>query len=138
MQEEWKDIKGWEGQYKISSLRPKTSGRGKYHSISLCLNGLAKDLQIHRLVAEAFIPNPEGKPCVNHKDSNGLNNYVDNLEWCTYQENNHHAFRNNCKIKSPFNNKSGKFSVGSLIFLYNTLRIENTKEFIDYLKTLNK
>ena len=94
--EEWKDVVGAEEYYQISSLgRIKNKGTGEilkpsissgYRHIELRY-GINKMVLIHRLVAEAFIPNPFGFRCVNHKDENKLNNCVDNLEWCTYQYN---------------------------------------------------
>lgn len=59
---------------------------------AVCLNG--KKYLVHRLVAERYIPNPNNLPCINHKDGNKLNNNVDNLEWCSYSENNAHALKN--------------------------------------------
>lgn len=103
MQETFKDIKGYRGLYKISNkgkvrstggiLTPTDNGKG-YLIIGLCKNGKRKNFYIHRLVAEAFIDNPEKKPVVNHKDYNTRNNDVNNLEWVTQKENIAHSINN--------------------------------------------
>ena len=102
--EEWRDIKGYEGLYKISStgkvfscknnrtLSPGLCGSG-YKKVQLCKDRKARQRMIHRLVAEAFLPNPDNKKTVNHKDGNKLNNDVSNLEWNTYSENLKHAYK---------------------------------------------
>lgn len=92
VKEIWKDVCGYEGKYVVSNLGDvkscKTNKtlipeiRTGYLSVDLCVNGQRKKRRIHRLVAQAFIPNPENLPQVNHKDQNSMNNNVENLEWC--------------------------------------------------------
>ena len=100
-----KYVKGYEGRYIVTSTgqifslkngkkcsRALVMDKGGYLVVSLWANNSAKQCKVHRLVAEAFIPNPEQKRCVNHKDGNKQNNNVENLEWVTHGENKHHAF----------------------------------------------
>lgn len=100
--EVWKDIEGYEGRYQISDQgRVKSLTTGSILKTFLCGSGypeivLTKHRKrqpklIHRLVAEAFIPNPESKREVNHKDGNKHNNDVSNLEWVTPSENQRHS-----------------------------------------------
>lgn len=70
-----------------SHVRSKT----KYKMVTLFDDGKSVNVEVHRLVATAFIPNTDGKACVNHKDGNGFNNNVENLEWCTFAENARHS-----------------------------------------------
>ena len=74
---------------------------GKYLGISLFNKPVSRRFYIHRLVAEAFIPNPEDKPCVNHKNRNKFDNRVENLEWVTYQENSIHLVNSESYVKPP-------------------------------------
>lgn len=108
MKEIWKDIKGYENKYQISNLgrvkaldyrRTKkekildSRNNKGYKAIALWNNGKRRVFLIHRLVANAFIPNPNKFPQINHKDENKLNNSVDNLEWCTQFYNNIYGTR---------------------------------------------
>lgn len=70
-----------------------------YMYVSLMINGKAHQRRVHRLVALAFIPNPENKSDVNHIDGNKANNCVSNLEWCTASENLHHAYETGLREK---------------------------------------
>ena len=106
MKEIWKDIKDYEGHYQVSNLsrvksikfgkerilKPVTDRHG-YLIVGLWQNNKHKTYKVHRLVAEAFLPNPDNLPQVNHKDENKLNNNVDNLEWCTNDYNYHYGTR---------------------------------------------
>ena len=74
--------------------------KNRYEYIIISENGVRKHFAVHRLVANAYIPNPSKFPEVNHKDSNPHNNCVDNLEWCTRKENLLHSY----KTLSPVRN----------------------------------
>lgn len=76
-----------------------------YKQIALIKDGKKKTIKIHRLVAQTFIPNPENKPQVNHKDGNKKNNSVSNLEWCTAKENIRHAVKTGLKNDRKANNE---------------------------------
>ena len=108
-QEQWKPIQEFNGEYEVSNLgrvrsmkryygmvgriMPQTIQRKGYYAVTFHMNNKAYCRKVHRLVIEAFTPNPDSLPCINHIDGNKLNNHVSNLEWCTYQENMQHAVR---------------------------------------------
>jgi hypothetical protein len=110
--EEWKDVKGYEGYYKVSNYgnvmsiervidkfhhvkekKMKPFINNGYYKVSLFCDKKRKDMFIHRLVAQAFLNNFGDLPFVNHIDGNKLNNNVANLEWCTASENIKHAYK---------------------------------------------
>ena len=97
--EQWKDVPGWEDRYMVSNtgkvwskctnkIRKTDFTPDGYEVIMLARDGKQYGTFVHRLVAKAFLPNPNNLPIVNHKDENPRNNHVDNLEWCTYSYNN--------------------------------------------------
>lgn len=127
MEEIWKDVVGYEGLYQVSNLgRVKSlykkngailkaypNGFG-YLIVSLFVNGNSKKHKVHRLVANAFIPNIHNLPCVNHKDENKTNNFVfvntdgsidyekSNLEWCTYKYNTNYGNAQDRRVVTMF------------------------------------
>lgn len=107
-----KSLKAWNGRYQIYSKREKILKSSKtkagYLLIRLSLDNKGSTYLIHRLVAQAFVLNPLVKPCVNHKDGNKLNNYWWNLNWCTYSENEKHAYRIGLKTRKGEYNTMAK------------------------------
>ena len=122
-EEIWCPIKGYEGLYEVSDQgRVKSLKFGKerilksvrdkdgYLLVCLCKNREKKMCKIHRLVAQAFIQNPDNLQEVNHKDENKTNNYVQNLEWCDQKYNINYGTRNDrCSKPVLQYTKSGKF-----------------------------
>lgn len=96
----WKPIEGFEGLYEISNFGQVRNNKGEilkhgikrtnctcYKNVRLWKDGKYHNKYVHRLIAEAFIPNPENLPFINHKDEDGTNNLIENLEWCTREYN---------------------------------------------------
>jgi hypothetical protein len=122
--EEWRDVVGWEGLYYISSfgrvfcakqsthkptiIKPYLVRQRKktYQAVKLNLAPIREQWFVHRLVASAFIPNPESYDCIDHIDGNELNNHVSNLRWCTRSMNN----RNPIAIQRESNSHMGKMN----------------------------
>jgi len=125
----WKEIQGYEGLYSVNESGEilsharsfiglnkrlynicekklkQATGKHGYKSVTLC-NDKKKNWRVHRLVAIAFIPNIENKPCINHKNGIKTDNRVKNLEWCTVSENTKHAFTTLGRV-NPMQGKSG-------------------------------
>lgn len=112
MLEEWKDIEGFEGLYQVSNtgkvksltrykkeIKPELH-KGEYFRVGLSNKGKKIHKFVARLVAKAFVANPDNKPCVNHIDGDRQNNNHWNLEWMTHSENNQHAYDNGLRVIS--------------------------------------
>ena len=123
MTEIWHDIEGYEGLYQISNkgrvkslyngseriLKPRDNGRG-YLRVNLRKENTSKYIRVHRLVARAFIPNPDNLPEINHRDENKKNNCVENLEWCDRVYNVNYGTRNERISRKILQySKSGEF-----------------------------
>lgn len=136
----WKDIKGYESLYQVSSygrvkslitnkIRKEDTNNWGYKKVTLHKDGKSKSFFIHRLVATHFIKNPNKYSEVNHKDGDKSNNHISNLEWCTRSHNMKHAIENEL-ITPPTNYKNGKWLNGRDIKC--TLINNETGEVIEF------
>jgi hypothetical protein len=124
MNEIWKDVVGYEGLYQVSNIgsimrvkrniltkdnkiktlktlimkQALSNNEYPYKTCILTKNKTSSSFLVHRLVAQAFIPNPNNKPCINHKNGIKTDNRTNNLEWCTHKENSQHAFKTELMI----------------------------------------
>ena len=119
MVEIWKDVVGYEGLYKVSNLgnvmsfkhkkpkllKPRKDSKGYLQILLSNHNKSIKNFLIHRLVAQAFLPNPNNYPVINHKDENKTNNRVSNLEFCTQQYNTTYGTAQERRAKKLTNRK---------------------------------
>lgn len=141
----WKEVVGWEGQYYVSSygrvisvkpkssygslleLHPYTVRNKTYFTVYLRNKNRRKHGTVHRMVAEAFIPNPNQYPCVDHIDGDSTNNEVSNLKWCTYSANNNNPITlkrlaiANTGIMGGVSKKVVQLKDGKIVRTYNSV-----------------
>ena len=141
--EQWKDIPGFEGKYQISSygcvkyVGTRLSSNGTRERLIKAFpnqhgylmvaprnnNGDRHNVSIHKTVARLFVPNPESKPCVNHRNGIKTDNRIENLEWCTIAENNRHALDNG--LNKPVGRRRPVISLdknGQIVGAYSSTR----------------
>ena len=144
MKEIWKDIEGYEGLYQICTMGRVRSVRNNvilkskierngYERVILSTNNIPKGYFIHRLVANAFIPNPDNLPQVNHKDENKANNRVDNLEWCDGKYNINYGTGTR---RRQLANTNGKLSKPVLQYTLEGIFIKEWKSTMDVQRNL--
>ena len=143
----WKDVIGYEGLYQVSNLgrvkRIKHTTKKLFFSerivnqyvnmngymmAPLSKDGKDKHKAVHRLVAQAFIPNPDNLPFVNHKDENPLNNHIDNLEWCTVKYNSNYGNSKTRMIESRKSNPNYRQSLTQGQITRNKLRCTGSEK----------
>lgn len=158
----WRPVKGYEGLYEISNTgevksiyynkKPKILKKSMtttgYYKVGLWKNKRKKSLRVHKLVAKAFIPNPENKPNINHIDGNPLNNHRGNLEWCTQQENVIHAIKiglkqkfyiPKSKLKQLYiNERKSMKEIGDMYGVSNTVIADRLKEYDIEIRTISQ
>lgn len=136
--ETWKNVVGFEGLYMVSNkqrvksmkrpslgdftiperiLRPGKHISG-YSRLTLCKDGKLHYFNLHRLVAEAFIPNPNKYPCINHIDNDPTNNSIENLEWCTFSMNTRHAYGTGRLSKAGSKNSMAKLTEANVLEIF--------------------
>lgn len=140
----WKEVNGTNGDYLVSSLGRMISrkcgsvrhvkfGRAPqgYYKIHMCVDRGDWVCTLHRIVALAFIPNPQNKPCINHINGIKTDNRIENLEWCTYKENTHHAIR--IGIIKPFELGYGrvKLTENDVVRIRELATIKSRKEIAE-------
>lgn len=148
--EKWKDVKDYEGLYEVSSygnirsLNYRKTGKKKilktqinkhgYEMVDLSKNGVRKTFQVHRLVAETFIPNPDGFNTVDHIDSNKTNNHLNNLQWMSNSDNVKKAWNDGlCFNIGKHNNRPARKKVINLTTkeVYDSITEAGAKNNID-------
>ena len=151
MKEIWKDIEGYEGLYQVSNLgnvksldhmrkngtneymqkgkllKPQLNNKTRYFHIRLSKNGKVKNFLLHRIIAQAFIVNPNNYKEINHKDENPSNNSLQNLEWCDKKYNINYGKGNQIRSQTEIKTKKGGKRVYQFDLENNLLKIWNNQ-----------